>query len=80
MEVAASANELDAATQFADGHRRDKSESAGLDDLFEEAITPLFAPSPLRASLMTFVSIKYIAGLFIALDPLEIGVEADRRH
>src|SRR5271165_4342448 len=37
MEVAASANELDAATQFADGQRRDKSESADLDDLFEEA-------------------------------------------
>src|SRR5271167_1803809 len=47
---------------------------------FRNATTPRFALSPFRASLTTFVSIKYTARAPARIDSLEIGVEAEGRH
>ena len=80
LSVAAATNELHAAPQFADGDGGDKDKVAGIGQLFQERDDPRFALSPFRASLMTFVSIKYTARVPVRLDPLEIRVETDRRH
>src|ERR1700722_3500016 len=42
--------------------------------------TPLFAPAPLRISLITLVSIKYTRHSASILNPLEISVLPDVRH
>ena len=57
-----------------------KTRSSESASSFKNATTPRFALSPFRASLMTFVSIKYTARVPARLDPLEIRVAADRRH
>jgi hypothetical protein len=47
--------------------------------LSKKRLTPRLALARLRASLMTFVSIKYTGGFFV-LDALEIGIFADVGH
>jgi hypothetical protein len=43
-------------------------------------ITPRFAFAPFRASLTTFVSIRYIRRAFARIDAFEVGVAADGGH
>ncbi len=78
--VAAPTDEFHAAPQLADGDGGKKDRVAGVGELLRNATTPLFALSPFRASLMTFVSIKYTARVPAGLDPLEIRVNADGGH
>jgi hypothetical protein len=52
----------------------------GLDLERQNAVTPGFALLPFRASLITLVSIKYIAGGPRLLNALEILIPADIGH
>ena len=73
------ADDFNAAANLANGDDTDKQGLVMDAHFIEKASHPRLALSRLRASLMTFVSIKYTGGFFV-LDAFEIGIFADVGH
>jgi hypothetical protein len=80
LGIATMTDELDTASKFTD---RDDGQEEGIPTvcrLPEEAMTPGFARGPLRASLMTLVSIKNTGCVGAGVHPFEVRVLAHIRH
>jgi len=73
-------NQLHPAAQLTDRDRRQKKGCVVSGCSSPKSCTPALARRPLRASLITLVSIKNITGPCLILQALEIGVHTDIRH
>ncbi len=80
FSVAAAADEFDTAAQLADGIAERNTGWLEAAAVSKNAITPRFALTCFRASLITLVSIKYMRGKFGRFAPLEIRVDTHVRH